>query len=200
MAYPIKTQKGKFIGIFWCILNLGGVVGASVAAGRNWKSTANIIDNETYTGFVVPIPMPVFSFRCSWRIPTRWFVPMEQRLLGPQHPSWKTEIIGLFMTLKTESMIILLLHFLDFQLVLHMPEFSSFNGAIFNIRARGLNLLCPHWSPRPKIHQSSYPNGMDCPLPNGLRRRIPPLLSWWIPRSFLRRWSLRKDKATTPNY
>ncbi len=39
MAYPTETQKGKFIGIFWSIFNLGGVVGASVAAGENWKST-----------------------------------------------------------------------------------------------------------------------------------------------------------------
>ncbi|PBK59144.1 hypothetical protein ARMSODRAFT_807640 [Armillaria solidipes] len=41
MAYPTESQKGRFIGIFWSIFNLGGVVGASVAAGRNWKSTAD---------------------------------------------------------------------------------------------------------------------------------------------------------------
>ncbi|SJL03043.1 uncharacterized protein ARMOST_06388 [Armillaria ostoyae] len=53
MAYPTETQKGRFIGIFWSIFNLGGVVGASVAAGRNWKSTANAVDNGTYIGFLV---------------------------------------------------------------------------------------------------------------------------------------------------
>lgn len=35
MAYPTEGQKGKFIGIFWAIFNLGGVVGASVALGLN---------------------------------------------------------------------------------------------------------------------------------------------------------------------
>ncbi len=39
MAYPTESQKGKFIAIFWSIFNLGGVVGAAVACGRNWHST-----------------------------------------------------------------------------------------------------------------------------------------------------------------
>lgn len=42
MAYPTEAQKGKFIGIFWSIFNLGGVVGASVACGRNWHSDVRL--------------------------------------------------------------------------------------------------------------------------------------------------------------
>ena len=38
LAYPTEDQKGKFIGIFWSIFNLGGVVGAAVSLGRNFHS------------------------------------------------------------------------------------------------------------------------------------------------------------------
>lgn len=38
LAYPIESQKGKFIAIFWSIFNLGGVVGAAVSLGQNFDS------------------------------------------------------------------------------------------------------------------------------------------------------------------
>ena len=36
MAYPTEAQKGTFIGIFWAILSLGGMVGSAVAFGQNF--------------------------------------------------------------------------------------------------------------------------------------------------------------------
>ena len=42
LAYSTEKQKGTFIGIFWSIFNLGGVVGASVALGQNFHSTVSI--------------------------------------------------------------------------------------------------------------------------------------------------------------
>ena len=41
MAYPTEAQKGVFIGIFWAIFNLGGVVGSAVAFGQNFHSTVS---------------------------------------------------------------------------------------------------------------------------------------------------------------
>lgn len=38
LAYPTEYEKGKFIGIFWSIFNLGGVVGAAVSLGQNFHS------------------------------------------------------------------------------------------------------------------------------------------------------------------
>lgn len=43
MAYPTEDQKGKYIGVFWAIFNLGGVVGASVALGQNFNSKVRLI-------------------------------------------------------------------------------------------------------------------------------------------------------------
>jgi hypothetical protein len=39
LAYPTEGQKGRFVGVFWTIFNLGGVVGASVMLGQNFHST-----------------------------------------------------------------------------------------------------------------------------------------------------------------
>lgn len=41
MAYPTEAEKGTFIGYFWGIFNLGGVVGSAVAFGSNFHSTVN---------------------------------------------------------------------------------------------------------------------------------------------------------------
>jgi len=41
MAYPTEAEKGTFIGYFWAIFNLGGVVGSAIAFGSNFNSTVN---------------------------------------------------------------------------------------------------------------------------------------------------------------
>jgi len=41
LSYPTEIQKGRFISIFWSIFNLGGVVGASVSLGLNFKSNVS---------------------------------------------------------------------------------------------------------------------------------------------------------------
>lgn len=43
LAYPTENQKGLFIGIFWSIFNLGGVVGAAVSLGQNFHSEVCIL-------------------------------------------------------------------------------------------------------------------------------------------------------------
>ena len=40
--YATESQKGHFIGIFWTIFNLGGVVGASVSLGQNFHSEVRL--------------------------------------------------------------------------------------------------------------------------------------------------------------
>jgi hypothetical protein len=42
LAYPTESQKGKFIGVFWAIFNLGAVVGASVSLGQNFHSKVSL--------------------------------------------------------------------------------------------------------------------------------------------------------------
>ena len=46
LAYPTENQKGKFIGIFWSIFNLGGVVGAAVSFGNNFHNTVRLFNSR----------------------------------------------------------------------------------------------------------------------------------------------------------
>ncbi|PBK60034.1 hypothetical protein ARMSODRAFT_1009476 [Armillaria solidipes] len=122
MAYPTETQKGRFIDIFWSIFNLGGVVGASVAAGRNWKSTANAVDDGTYIGFLVLTLIGVL-------------IPMLMA-----NPDKMIRSDGT----KTDPMITLLFPMFFASNWFYTWQSSGFNGAIFSIRARGLNNIC-YW-------------------------------------------------------
>ena len=85
------------------------------------------------------------------------------KVTTPRHPSWKVEIYGLWLTLRTDPMIILLFPMFlasnwfytwrQFSLVpctrlfnligvnLRSTEFNEYNDALFNIRARSLNNL-----------------------------------------------------------
>lgn len=42
LSYPTESQKGRFISIFWSIFNLGGVMGAAVSLGINFKSSVSL--------------------------------------------------------------------------------------------------------------------------------------------------------------
>ena len=80
------------------------------------------------------------------------------RVVTPRHPSWKSEIYGLYLTLRTDPWIVLLFPMffasnwfytwrkLKYYFPHHFAantgtEFNDYNGAIFTIRARALNNL-----------------------------------------------------------
>ena len=82
------------------------------------------------------------------------------KVTTPRHPSWKVEIYGLWLTLRTDPKIILLFPMFlasnwfytwrQFSLFFSIPlynlnlgsaEFNEYNDALFNIRARSLNNL-----------------------------------------------------------
>jgi Ion channel regulatory protein UNC-93 len=53
MSYPTEKQKGLYIGIFWAIFNLGGVIGSAIPIGQNWHSTQGSVNDGTYVAFFV---------------------------------------------------------------------------------------------------------------------------------------------------
>ncbi|GLB36694.1 putative MFS general substrate transporter [Lyophyllum shimeji] len=140
MAYPTEDQKGRFIGIFWSIFNLGGVVGASVALGQNFHSTANSVGNGTYIGFLVLTLIGVL-IPLTMVDPAKMIRTDGTKVTAPRQPSWKTEIWGLWVALRTDPMIIMLWPMFLASNWFYTWQFNDYNGAIFNIRARALNNL-----------------------------------------------------------
>ena len=53
MSYPTEQQKGRYIGIFWAIFNLGAVIGAAIPIGQNWNTTLAYVNDGTYIAFFV---------------------------------------------------------------------------------------------------------------------------------------------------
>jgi len=140
LAYATEDQKGKFIGIFWGIFNLGAVVGAAVSLGQNFHSTANSVGNGTYIGFLVltliGVTIPLLMANPNSMIRTD-----GTKVTTPRHPSWKIEIYGLWMTLVTDPMVILLFPMFLASNWFYTWQFNDYNDALFNIRARSLNNL-----------------------------------------------------------
>ncbi|KAJ3565631.1 hypothetical protein NP233_g7506 [Leucocoprinus birnbaumii] len=160
LSYPTESQKGLFIGIFWAIFNLGAVVGASVSLGKNFDSKAsphshvnflqhaqlgslsqaNSVDNGTYIGFLVltliGVVIPIFMAD-----PTKIIRFDGTLVTTPRHPSWKSEIMGLWYTLRTDPYVLLLFPMFLASNWFYTWQFNEYNNAIFNIRARALNNL-----------------------------------------------------------
>ncbi|THH18809.1 hypothetical protein EW146_g2221 [Bondarzewia mesenterica] len=140
LAYPTENEKGKYIGVFWAIFNLGGVVGASVSLGQNFHSTTNAVGNGTYIGFLVltliGVTIPMFMAD-----PNKMIRTDGTKVTAPRQSSWKTELYGLYIALKTDPMIVLLFPMFFASNWFYTWQFNDYNGALFNIRARSLNNL-----------------------------------------------------------
>jgi hypothetical protein len=63
------------------------------------------------------------------------------KVTTPRHPPWKVEIYGLWLTLRTDPMIILLFPMFLASNWFYTWQFNDYNDALFNIRARSLNNL-----------------------------------------------------------
>jgi len=67
------------------------------------------------------------------------------RVTIARNPSWKTELWGLYVALKTDPMILLLFPMFFASNWFYTWQFNEFNGALFNIRTRSLNSML-YWS------------------------------------------------------
>lgn len=140
LAYPTESNKGLYISIFWSIFNLGAVVGASVALGQNFHNTANSVGTGTYIGFLVltliGVAIPMFMVD-----PKNMYRADGSKVTAPRQPSWKTEIMGLWIALRTDPSILMLFPMFLASNWFYTWQFNDYNGALFNIRTRALNSL-----------------------------------------------------------
>jgi len=138
LSYPTESQKGRFIGIFWIVFNLGGVIGDAIAFGQNFYSTAGGVSNNTYIAFIV------LTF--TGTLLALLIVPPEKiyrtdgtQVSPPRHPTWTAEITGLGLAIWTDPLILLLFPLFLASNWFYTWQFNDYNGALFNIRTRSLN-------------------------------------------------------------
>ncbi|KAI4363710.1 hypothetical protein MLD38_019893 [Melastoma candidum] len=137
-SYPPPDRKGTYISIFWSIFNLGGVVGGLIPFILNYNRTeAASVNDGTYIGFMCFMTVGVLL------------------ALGILPPSKVVREDGSkcsdikYSSVSTEAVEILKL-FLNWKMLLIVPaawasnffysyQFNNVNGALFNLRTRGLN-------------------------------------------------------------
>ncbi|KAI5294338.1 hypothetical protein KEM52_004215 [Ascosphaera acerosa] len=144
MSYPEEENKGKYIGIFWVIFNLGGVIGSLIPLGQNIHSVNNSVKDGTYIAFMVL--MFVGFVLASFLIDAKYVRRQDgSRVIVMKHPSWKTELLGLLSVIRTDSYIIALFPMFFASNWFYTYHFNIVNSSSFNIRTRSLNNVI-YWS------------------------------------------------------
>ena len=137
-SYPPVNRKGTYISIFWSIFNMGGVIGGLIPFILNYhRSEATSVNDATYIGFM--------CFMSVGTILSLTILPASK--VVRDDGTRCTNI--LYSNVSTEFLEIIKL-FLNWKMLLMVPaawssnffytyQFNHVNGALFNLRTRGLN-------------------------------------------------------------
>ncbi|RIB21746.1 major facilitator superfamily domain-containing protein [Gigaspora rosea] len=139
LSYPSESNKGEYIGIFWVIFNLGGVIGSIIPLALNWNSTAGSVNDGTYIGFI--ILMGLGSLMALLLLsPHKVTRDDGQPVIIQQFPSWKEEITGVLKIFLDWKMLALFPMFIASNWF-YAYQFNGVNAFYFNVRTRAFNSL-----------------------------------------------------------
>lgn len=141
MSYPTENEKGRYIGLFWGIFNMGAVIGSISPIVQNWDKPHNATVNDgTYVGFLV--------LMCFGAILAFFLVPPEKiirkdntRVQKVQHPSALEDIKGLYQTLLSDPYILLLFPLFWASNWFYTYQQNCYNLFLFSLRGRAFNNL-----------------------------------------------------------
>ncbi|KAJ6161191.1 hypothetical protein N7470_004587 [Penicillium chermesinum] len=139
MSYPLEARKGHYFMWFWAIFNIGACIGALIPLGQNiHHTTAGNVNDGTYIAFIVLMFFGAILglFVCD---ADKIIRPDGSRVIVMKNPSWKTELIGLYQTIRTEPMVILLFPMFWSSNWFYTYQQNAVNAAYFNVRTRALN-------------------------------------------------------------
>jgi MFS family permease len=142
MAYPPEESKGRYISWFWMIFNLGAVIGSLIPLGQNHGNAgAGSVNDGTYVGFLV---LTILGAALSWTLVDAKDVVRADgsKIIVMKHPSWSSEIKGLYQTFFTDPYIILLFPLFLASNWFYNYHFTVINGSYFSVRTRSLNGVC----------------------------------------------------------
>ncbi|KAF2718847.1 MFS general substrate transporter [Polychaeton citri CBS 116435] len=118
-----------------------GAILASVPLGENIHVTTNsTVSDGTYIGFIV---LSFCGALLAWTLCDGDNVIRSDgsRVILMKHPTWKTEIFGLWETLLSDPYIIFLFPMFFSSNWFYTYQFNAVNGAYFSTRTRALNSL-----------------------------------------------------------
>jgi len=100
--------------------------------------TNGSVDDGTYVGFLI---LTIMGAALAWAlVDARDVIRADgSKVIVMKHPSWKSEIVGLWQTFFTDPYIILLFPMFLASNWFYAYHFTEINGAYFNVRTRALN-------------------------------------------------------------
>ncbi|KAK3192399.1 hypothetical protein K4F52_001612 [Lecanicillium sp. MT-2017a] len=141
MAYPPEESKGRYISTFWIIFNLGGVIGSIIPLAQAVGSKeSGTVSDGVYAAFIILMFIgAVLSFGlCNADKVIR---EDGSKVIVMKNPTWSSEIIGLWQTLRQQPWILLLFPMFFCSNIFYTYQNNVVNGAAFNNRTRALNGL-----------------------------------------------------------
>ncbi|KAK3804498.1 MAG: major facilitator superfamily domain-containing protein [Benniella sp.] len=144
MAYPREQEKGKFIGYFWAIFNMGAVLGSVLAFGINFHTTERKpLGDTTYAVFLAIMGVGTIT-ALSLAPPSSVTHSNGDRILIQKFPTWAGEIKEILKLFLNWRMIVLIPMFLSSNWF-YPYQFSTVNGSYFTIRTQSLNNIL-YWA------------------------------------------------------
>ncbi|KAF3482608.1 DUF895 domain membrane protein [Arthroderma uncinatum] len=145
LSYPGESAKGRAFAVFWSIFNLGGVIGSLIPLGQNFNVKTNVtVTDGTYIAFIVLMATGAILalLLCNAGDVYR---PDGSRVVIMKNPTWKTEFIGLWETIRSEPYIVLLFPLFWSSNWFTAYQFNAINGVYFSTRTKSLNSVL-YWT------------------------------------------------------
>ncbi|KAF9157434.1 hypothetical protein DFQ26_008734, partial [Actinomortierella ambigua] len=137
MAYPREKDKGRYIGYFWAIFNMGAVLGSFIAFGLNYSAPQGNLGDPTYIVFI-SIMMCGSLIALSLVSPHNVTHDDGEHIKIQPYPSWKTELTSVLKLFLDWRMLVLTPMFLSSNWF-YSYQHSTVNGGYFNKRTAALN-------------------------------------------------------------
>ncbi|KAJ5710435.1 hypothetical protein N7488_004591 [Penicillium malachiteum] len=142
VTYTKDQTRGRAIGIFWVIFNLGATIGSLASFGLNYNSSSGTVTNSTYVAYIV---IMLFGWACSVLVCSTETLSEKYNGLRISKESQNFNWTTLRTTITQTSAIIF-----DWRNICLYPMFfnanvfysyqqNDVNGLNFNIRTRALN-------------------------------------------------------------
>lgn len=175
ISYPNEQEKGRYFAWFWAIFNFGAVIGGLIPLGANFHRTkAAEVGDGTYIGFIVL--MAVGAVLALTLANAKDIIRTDgSKVILMKQPSWSSELLGLWETIRFEPFIILLFPMFFVSNWFYVYQQNAVNAAYHSVRTRALNSIL-YWGAQ-IVAAAIWGYTLDI---QGVRRSVRAKVTWGV--------------------
>jgi MFS family permease len=143
-AYPTEDRKGFFLGLFWVLFNLGGVVGGGITLAANWSKGTGSSSVSTLTYITFMIVMGVGGLLSLFIANPDDVEKDDGSEVIVKHSKTSKEEIKRVFTALIQPAVLLMLPIIFYSNFFYGYQFAGFNAKVFDVRTQGFTLMC-YW-------------------------------------------------------